>query len=210
MILAICIFPLILLKVFPEVFYKEYPIESFVVFHNITEIFSIIVSFSIFGLGYYSYSQSRNAQTYFLSIGFLVIGLIDFMHTLGYKGMPDFVTPNTGNKSTQFWLIARFITALVFILAILIKPNKRYSSIRENLSIVFAFLIVGLVYRLVIFESHLIPDTYIHGVGLTQFKKNAELVIMFMMVVAIVLYSLSKSLHSDKQRQYYIGAFIIC
>lgn len=195
---------------FPDVFYKEYPLESFVVFHNITEIFSIIVSFSIFGLGYSSYSQSRNTQTYFLSIGFLVIGLIDFMHTLGYKGMPDFVTPNTGNKSTQFWLISRFVTALVFILAIYVKPNRRYSAFRANLYVVFSFLLVGFVYNLVIFNSHLIPDTYVHGVGLTPFKKNAELVIMFMLVVAIILYSFSKSLHSDKQKQYFLGAFIIC
>lgn len=209
-ILVFCIVPMACVLLFPDIFYKEYPIESFVVFHNITEIFSIIVSFSIFGLGYYSYSQSRNTQTYFLSIGFLVIGLIDFMHTLGYKGMPDFVTPNSGNKSTQFWIIARFITALVFIIAIFVKPNKRYSAIRENLYIVFAFVFVAFVYQLVIFYSHFIPDTYIHGVGLTQFKKNAELVIMFMLVLAIVLYSFSKSLHSDKQRQYYLGAFIIC
>ncbi|WP_291880864.1 MASE3 domain-containing protein, partial [Leptospira sp.] len=195
---------------FPDVFYKEYPLESFVVFHNITEIFSIIVSFSIFGLGYSSYSQSRNTQTYFLSIGFLVIGLIDFMHTLGYKGMPDFVTPNTGNKSTQFWLISRFITALVFIIAIYVKPNRRYSAFRANLYVVVAFVLVGLVYQLVIFNSYLIPDTYKHGVGLTPFKKKAELVIMSMLVVAIVLYAISKSLHSDKQKQYFLGAFIIC
>lgn len=210
MILLFCIVPIACILLLPDVFYKEYPIESFVVFHNIAEIFSIIVSFSIFGLGYFSYSQSRNTQTYFLSIGFLLIGLIDFMHTLGYKGMPDFVTPNSGNKSTQFWLISRFITALVFIFAIYIKPNKRYSALRENLYIAVVFLIVGLVYHLVIFNSHLIPDTYIHGVGLTQFKKNAELVIMCMLVVAIVLYSFSKSLHSEKQRHYFLAAFIIC
>lgn len=210
MILVFCIIPMACVLLFPSLFYNEYPIESFVVFHNITEIFSIIVSFSIFGLGYSSYSQSRNTQTYFLSIGFLVIGLIDFMHTLGYKGMPDFVTPNSGNKSTQFWIISRFITSLVFILAIYIKPNRRFSSFRGNLYIFVALLIVGIVYQLVIFKSHLIPDTYIHGVGLTQFKKNAELVIMFMLVVAIVLYSFSKSLHSDKQRKYFLGAFIIC
>ncbi|TGK54208.1 MASE3 domain-containing protein [Leptospira bouyouniensis] len=209
-ILIFCIVPLICIGLFPDQFNKEYPIESFVVFHNITEIFSLIVSFSIFGVGYSSYPQSRNAQTYFLSIGFLVIGLIDFMHTMGYKGMPDFVTPNTGNKSTQFWLIARFITALVFIVAIFIKPNKAYSVRRGNLYIFFALLFVGSVYFLVIYNSHLFPDTYIHGVGLTPFKKKAELVIMCMLIVAIVLYSISRSLHSDKQKQYFLAAFIIC
>ncbi|MCW7467722.1 histidine kinase [Leptospira levettii] len=210
MTLLFCIIPMACILYFPDVFYKEYPIESFVVFHNITEIFSIIVSLSIFILGYSSYPQSRNTQTYFLSIGFLVIGLIDFMHTLGYKGMPDFVTPNTGNKSTQFWLISRLITALVFIVAIYVKPNGRYSAFRGYLYILLSFLIVGCVYQLVIFYSYLIPDTYVHGVGLTQFKKNAELVIMCILVVAIVLYSLSKSLHSEEQRQYFLAAFIIC
>lgn len=209
-ILAFSVIPLICIGLFPDIFYKEYPIESFIVFHNISEIFSIIVSFSIFGLGYYSYSQSRNVQTFFLSIGFLVIGLVDFMHTLGYKGMPDFVTPNSGNKSTQFWLIARFFTALTFILAIFLNPIKKYSIVKENLCIIFSLVLVGFIYYFVIFQSHLIPDTYIHGVGLTPFKKKAELFIMGMILLAIILYSNSKSIHSQKQRKYYLGAFILC
>ncbi|XDD48578.1 MASE3 domain-containing protein (plasmid) [Leptospira sp. WS39.C2] len=209
-LLFLCVVPLFCIGLFPETFYREYPIESFIVFHNITEIFSVIVSFSIFGLGYYSYPQSKNAQTFLLSIGFLIIGLIDIMHTLGYKGMPDFVTPNTGNKSTQFWIISRFITSLVFIIALYIKPNKKYTSMKEGLFVILALLFVGFVYQLVIYNSHIIPDTYVHGVGLTAFKKNAELVIMALLVIAILMYAFSKSLHSDKQKQFFLGAFIVC
>lgn len=143
-LLFFCITPILCVKLNPNTFYKEYPIESFVVFHNIAEIFSVIVSFSIFGVGYYSYSQSRNFQTFIFSIGFLAVGLIDFMHMLGYKGMPDFVTPNSGNKSTQFWLISRLLTALTFIIAVYVKPNKSYGFIKGILYIGLALLLAFL------------------------------------------------------------------
>ncbi|WP_244241562.1 MASE3 domain-containing protein [Leptospira jelokensis] len=205
-----CITPIVFVQLYPNTFYREYPIESFVVFHNIAEMFSVIVSFSIFGVGYYSYSQSRNFQTFIFSIGFLAVGLIDFMHMLGYKGMPDFVTPNSGNKSTQFWLVSRLLTALTFIFAVYVKPNKSYGLVRRSLYIGIALLLAYFAYELVIFNSHLIPDTYIHGVGLTQFKRNAEFVIMILIAISIVLYIRSESIFSKKQRQYYLGAFIIC
>lgn len=209
-VLFFCFLPLVLVGTFPEYFYREFEIGFFLVFHNVTEIFSVIVSFSIFGLGYYSYSQSRNAHTLFLGVGFLAVGLIDFMHTLGYKGMPDFVTPNSGNKSSQFWIFSRMVTALVLLCAIYIKPNTKYKLVKERVLVLFAFLIVGVIFLLVIFFNEWIPDTYIQGQGLTPFKKNAEFLIIGILFFSLLLYRKASFYSSRRQLQYYLSAFVVC
>ncbi|MBM9547819.1 histidine kinase [Leptospira sp. 201903074] len=209
-VILFSIFPLLLVGTFPEYFYREYEIGYFLVFHNVTEIFSVIVSFSIFGLGYYSYSQSRNPHTLFLGVGFLAVGLVDFMHALGYTGMPDFVTPNSGNKSSQFWIFSRGITALVLLAAIYIQPNKQYKLIKEKTLMSFAFLLVVIVFLLVIFYNEWIPKTYEKGKGLTSFKKNAEYVIIAILFLSLILYRKADFYTSKRQLQYYLSAFIVC
>lgn len=209
-VILFSISPLLIVGTFPEYFYREYEIGYFLVFHNVTEIFSVIVSFSIFGLGYYSYSQSQNPHTLFLGIGFLAVGLIDFMHALGYAGMPDFVTPNSGNKSSQFWIFSRGITAFVLFVAIFIKPNKQYKLIKERTLIFLAFLLVGIVFLLVIFYNDWIPKTYEQGKGLTTFKKNAEYVIIAFLFLSLILYSRANFYTSKRQLQYYLSAFMVC
>ncbi|PJZ83037.1 histidine kinase [Leptospira harrisiae] len=210
LVLFFCILPLVLVGTFPEYFYREFEIGYFLVFHNVTEIFSVIVSFSIFGLGYYSFSQSRNSHTLFLGVGFLAVGLIDFMHTLGYKGMPDFVTPNSGNKSSQFWIFSRFITSLVLFSAIYIQPNTKYKFVKERFLLLFTFLVVGVIFLLVIFLNEWIPDTYVQGKGLTPFKKNAEFVIIAILFFALLLYRKASFYTSRRQIQYYLSAFVVC
>ncbi|TGM45285.1 MASE3 domain-containing protein [Leptospira vanthielii] len=209
-VILFSLLPLVLVGTFPGYFYREYEIGYFLVFHNVTEIFSVIVSFSIFGLGYYSYSQSRNAHTLFLGVGFLAVGLIDFMHALGYTGMPDFITPNSGNKSSQFWIISRMITALVLFVAIYIKPNEKYKWAKSNLLLFFTFLLVGVVFLLVIFYNDWIPKTYEQGKGLTPFKKNAEYAIIILLFLSLLLYRNANFYTSKKQLQYYLSAFIVC
>lgn len=209
-VILFCLLPLLLVGAFPESFYHEYEIGFFLVFHNLTEIFSVIVSFSIFGLGYYSYPQSRNAHTLFLGIGFLAVGLIDFMHALGYTGMPDFVTPNSGNKSSQFWIFSRTITALILFGAIYIKPSEQYRFIKEKYLMALAFLLVAIVFFLVIFYNHWIPKTYEQGKGLTPFKKNAEYAIITLLFISLILYRKANFYTSKRQLQYYLSAFIVC
>ncbi|WP_244310510.1 MASE3 domain-containing protein [Leptospira noumeaensis] len=202
--------PLLLVGTFPDTLYREYEIGYFLIFHNVTEIFSVIVSFSIFGLGYYSYSQSKNSHTLFLGIGFLVVGLVDFMHALGYKGMPDFVTPNSGNKSSQFWIFSRLVTAIILFVAIYIKPNEKYKLIRERVLISLGLLLVSIIFLLVIFFHDWIPTTYEQGRGLTSFKKNTEYVIMAILCISLVMYKRANFYTSKKQLQYYLSAFIVC
>jgi hypothetical protein len=87
-------------------------VPGYLVFHNVAEFFCIMVSFSIFGIGWYEYDQSKHSHALFLSIAFPAVGLMDFIHALSYAGIPALITPNSANKSTQFWIAARLFAAV--------------------------------------------------------------------------------------------------
>ena len=104
--------PFLMVMLFPAQLHFVMAGASYLLFHNIAEFFSIMVSLSIFGVGWNTYSQSQDRHALFLSAAFLSIGLMDFMHTFASAAMPAFVTMNSTNKSAQFWIAVRFIAAL--------------------------------------------------------------------------------------------------
>ncbi|MDK2798921.1 MAG: phosphoserine phosphatase RsbU/P [Clostridia bacterium] len=95
---------------FEDSFARITSIVTFLTWHNIFEFTSIIISFSIFVVTYYTYDQNNNLRSLFLGNTFFTIGLIDFFHTLSYKGMAEFIIPNTDpNRATTFWIISGLI-----------------------------------------------------------------------------------------------------
>ena len=76
--------PLVTLEMFPAQLKFVMEPAPYIVFHNIAEFFSIMVSLSMFGVGWFTYDQSKNRHALFLGTAFLAIGLIDFMHTMGW------------------------------------------------------------------------------------------------------------------------------
>jgi hypothetical protein len=119
------LFSFLIVDLLPTIFYRALDASSYLAFHNFTEIFSIIVLFSIAGVGWYTYDQSRNRHTLFLSCAFIAVGLLDPMHTLSYPGMPVLVTPSSNIKSQQFWLAARMVTTIAFLASVFIYPNTQ-------------------------------------------------------------------------------------
>lgn len=109
--------PFIIVAIFGSIFYQIIEISSYLVFHNVSEIFSIIVSLQIFSVGWYSSNGHRNSHSLFLSASFLVIGFVDLMHTLSYPGMPDLFTLNNTNKAVQFWIVARLFASITFCIS---------------------------------------------------------------------------------------------
>ncbi len=77
--IMICALPLVILEIFPAQLKFVMRPASYIVFHNFAEFFSIMVSLSLFGIGWYAYEQSKDQHALFLSTAFLGIGLLDFM-----------------------------------------------------------------------------------------------------------------------------------
>lgn len=191
--------------------YTVVEVPSYLVFHNVTEFFSVMVSFSIFGLGWYSYDQNRDRHALFLSVAFLAIGLMDFMHTLGYAGMPALITPNTPNKSTQLWIAVRFFGAAAFLGSAFITPGNRSRWLSKGSLLMAALALSAAVFISVTFFPHLLPTTYVRGGGLTLFKVVAEYVIIALLLLAVIAYWRRLSRSCDRLVcYYYLSAFVLC
>jgi PAS domain S-box-containing protein len=202
--------PLLLTEVFSGQLYRVMDIAQYLVFHNVAEFFSVMVSLSIFGMGWKSYDQSRDGHTLFLSAAFLAIGLLDFMHTLGYSGMPPFVTANSANKSTQFWIAARLFSASAFLASAYVYPESRNSWLSKIPLMAAALAIPALVFSAITFFPSHVPDTFVEDAGLTLFKKLSEYLIMFLLLMASAAYWRRMRKTGNRVLVYYVVAFVVC
>lgn len=160
---------LILIALYLSSFY------SYVLFHSLSELASIVVAFGSFALIWNSRRYLENGYFLFIGIALLFVGLIDSLHTFAYKGMAVFTGEPGANLATELWLAARYLAAAAFLFA----PSftDRRISGRKTF---FYFFFVTAALLASIFWWRIFPDAYIEGQGLTTFKKMSEAVISFM------------------------------
>jgi PAS domain S-box-containing protein len=152
---------------------------SYLLFHSIAEIFSIIVAFSIFIIAWNARRLLDNNYFIFIGIAFLFVGHLDLAHTLAYSGMGIFPEYGT-NLATQLWICARYIQAISLIVAPLF--------IGRRLRLHFLFLGYGVAISLLlvsVFYWRNFPVCFVEGTGLTTFKIVSEYVISLLLVGAI-------------------------
>ncbi len=202
--------PFLVVETFHHWLYHVMDISGFLVFHNFAEFFSVMVSLSIFGVGWFTYEQSEDRHVLFLSATFLAVGLMDFMHALGYAGMPPFITPNSVTKASQYWIAARLFDASAFLASAFIYPDRPQRWLSKRALMVAAFAIPALIFTGVTFFPEYVPTTFIPGVGLTPFKKISEYLIICLLILASVAYWQRMVRTGDRVLVYYLAAFIIC
>ena len=155
-----------------------YP-KNFLLFHCLAEIFSIVVACMIFVIGWNSRKFHSNGYFLFIGMAFLFVGVIDFLHTVSYKGMNVFA--GTGSDlATQLWIVARYVYAASMLAAPLFL-TKRF---RLEIALPLYAGIVGIV-LFFIFVWKIFPVCFVEGVGLTPFKVASEYAICAILVAAI-------------------------
>ena len=169
-------------------FYRTMDVSSYLSFHMVVEIFSVIVCFSIFGVGYFTYNQSHNRYALFLSCAFLTIGVIGIMHLLSFPRMPSFITPNTTSKGFIFYIISQLILAISLIVSVYICSDtvKRWLSKKYLLPI--SLIIPVLIFVLVIYFPSYLPIMFIEGSGATTSKEVLEWIVIGLFACAFILY----------------------
>ncbi|WP_224959067.1 hybrid sensor histidine kinase/response regulator [Geomonas subterranea] len=207
---ALALVPLLLMGVCGSRCNPVLDVPGYLLFHNTVELFSVMVSLSIFGVGWYSYGQSHNRHTLFLSVVFLGIGLMDFMHTLGYTGMPPLITPNSPNKSTQFWIAVRFFAAASFLLSGFIDERKERHWPGRLPLMLGVLSLCAFTFMSITFYPELVPETFVAGVGLTPFKKVSELLIIALLFLSALVYLRRLRRRGNRIYLYYLCAFILC
>ena len=168
-----------------------------------------MVSLSVFGVGWFSYDQSKDRHALFLGTAFLATGLIDFMHTLGNAAMPAFITANSTNKSTQYWIAARLLGAAALSLSAFVHPDRPLRLGDQGNLPGAALAVSGLVFTGVTFFASHLPATFIPGVGLTPFKVFSEYVVIAFLLLAWGAYWRRMKETGDELLVTYLAAFMV-
>lgn len=179
-----------LLAVFAGLYLAK--LYSYVLFHNLAEMFSIVIAGSIFVLSWNSRHYSDNNYFLFIGIAFLYIAAVDLIHTLAYKGMGVFPGYDA-NLPTQLWIGARYIQSLSFLVAPFFLNRKLKT---HYVFIVYTAVLITLFLSL--FSWHNFPACFIEGAGLTPFKVFSEYFISFILI-ASAIFLLKKKKEFDKQ-----------
>lgn len=155
--------------------------HSYLLFHSLVEIFSILVAWGIFAVAWNSRRFMDNNYLLFVGIAYLFVAFIDLLHTLSYKGMGVF--PDAGaNLPTQLWIAARYMESISLVLAPLYL-DRAIDAAKAFFSYLGAtFLLITSIFFFKIF-----PDCFVAPGGLTSFKIISEYIIALMLLVAIVL-----------------------
>ncbi|MFP3981392.1 MAG: MASE3 domain-containing protein [Desulfobacterales bacterium] len=157
--------------------------HSYLLFHSLAEIFSIVVSFSIFLFAWNTMAFSRDRFLIVLGTAYLFVAALDLSHMLVYKGM-GILAVEGADHATQAWIAARYMESI----SLLLVPFLFHRRVNPHV-VIALYGAISLVLFALIFPLDLFPQCYNEGVGLTPFKIISEYVICLILLAAgIVLY----------------------
>lgn len=153
--------------------------QSYLLFHTIIELFSIVVAFAVFIVAWNTQKMQDNNYLQYVGISYIFIGALDLLHTLTYKGMGML----TGDAffANQFWVATRFMEALTLVAGFyFLKPGRK---LKADLIFLGYFLLTILII-LAILVWQIFPVCYVEGAGQTPFKIYAEYAIIITLFFA--------------------------
>lgn len=160
---------------------------NYLLFHSISEFFSIVISSTIFIIAWNSKDKSDNPHLIHLGIAYLFIGIIDLFHTLSFSGMNIF--PENVDFATRLWIAARYFESIALLLFIFAYRTKK--AINYYLFFIILFFITTII-LLSIFIWKIFPVCFIEGMYLTPFKIISEYIISAILSVSLVFLFLKK------------------
>lgn len=153
--------------------------------HLTLEFISITISFSIFTYGLRAFVNSQSKQLVYLSILFLVLGSIDFLHALSSEGMPFLFGESSTNKAAWYWIIAR-LTGSVFLIPAMILTNEQISKrARDGLLITGILYVVFITFVVTLFNQSL-PTLILGKGGSTPLQKQLEIIVIGLQLIVII------------------------
>jgi len=183
--------------IFEYEIYTIFSVVNFLTWHTLFEFTSVIFSFIIFNNCFYPYKHTNRKRLLVLSITFFIVGCLDFLHALSYKGMPFTFAPSSVKMATTYWIIARLTMAIgLFITSII--PFAKKIKINEKLVLILSVLLTFFFFYIVTYKLDILPPLFIEGKGLTKLKIYLEFVVMFLQIVAIINFIRSYRKTSNK------------
>ncbi len=153
---------------------------SYLAFHTMAELFSIIIGISLFMLIWNSRRIIDNHYLIFIGIAYFFVAGLDLIHTLAYKKMDLFIGYGA-NLPTQLWIAARYLESFTLLTALFLIRRKPKAGL-----IFTGYTVLTLALLIFIFTG-VFPDCYIDGVGLTRFKILSEYLISAILLCSLLL-----------------------
>jgi diguanylate cyclase (GGDEF)-like protein len=175
---------------------------SYLLFHSLAEIFSIVIGCCIFILAWNSRHRLDNDYLLLLGIAFLFVSVFDMLHTLAYQGMGVFPGYDA-NLPTQLWIAARYIQSISFLIAPVFLRRTL------NVNLVFTIYAVVTSVALVAIFANVFPACFVAGKGLTQFKIISEYSISLILLAAIALLLYDRAAFDRKVVQWLLASLIL-
>lgn len=166
-------FLLVITLIFSDDLYGIFGKNNYVSIHLIVELFIIMtcmgIAIQVFLISRFPY---RNKD---LLMGplFLFIALIEFAHTISYKGMPFFITESSPYEATWFYIIERLFLAIGLFVVSLIKV-KNYTKKHRWIYYTTAIILTGICVAIVYSPQQILPSLVIEGEGTTSLKKGLQ------------------------------------
>ncbi|MDP2211574.1 MAG: MASE3 domain-containing protein, partial [Candidatus Aquicultor sp.] len=154
---------------------------NYLLFHNLAELFSIVIAAGIFMIAWNSRKFIENDYLLLLGIAYLFVGSIDLMHTLAYKGMNIFPGFDA-NLPTQLWISARYLQSISLLLAPVFLTRRLNYRLAAGV-----YAAVSVLVLLAIFEWGIFPDAFVEGTGLTTFKVASEYIISIILLASLYM-----------------------
>jgi len=170
-----------------QFFYRIFSSNFFLTWHIFLELSSIVMSFAVFAVTFYTFEESNRLRSVVIACTFLAVSLLDLFHTLSYKGMPVFLTESSVEKATAFWILGRLTMSCGMLASSLVPWDRKVKS-REELWVLATiagsiFLLLVVTYRI----DHL-PRLFIEGKGLTPLKVYLEYLTIFIQLATAVVF----------------------
>lgn len=150
----------------------------FVFWHSVIELFAVVVAMLVFITGFRAILSARKGAVVLLGIAFCGVGVLDFLHTLSYAGMPDAFTPNTPHKSIFFWLAARMLAAVALLAYVSLPAVSNVTQRRKRLALVLMLALTGMIGLVGLRWPDRVPALFVAGSGLTPLKIGLEWLIV--------------------------------
>lgn len=157
---------------------------NFLLFHNIFELYCIVLSGSLFIITWNT--RDMHSNNYFLLLGtaYGFIAIFLALHLLNYEGM-GLGGGDYFNLSIQFRIAAAYAESLSLLLLSFIFCRDSGLKHIQLKSIIIMYSIAAAVLFLLIFNLNIFPDCYIPGKGFTLFKTISQSIVTMLLLTAL-------------------------
>ena len=162
-------------------------IASSLSIHTALETTTIIIFASVFIVSWNAFGELRKRSSLILAIAFLSAAMFGFSHAISFQGMPGFPDAVDMHKSLSFWLLSRYIISLT-LLGLVVQTKEIPISNTHSQMCIYLTIILTLIVSIVIFKHpDIFPATYLHELGQTTFKIQAEIILVIVNIMTAAL-----------------------